>query len=1286
MEPAGLQPKVIAYYDTESIVMEFKKIEGKIFVDTLTEGRSRNEYPLDPSFSKIKAVPLDLRSSSKKTIRWLLNNQYFPCIQDGRIVFHFKNNEFSPKINALEATEFSNAGISKVVIEPDMFPHISHLKHQEEFSQLFPDIQIRVELDNPDSQDIEGQYSKCLIQAKKKNFLEEQIFYLKKLSDIYIHKEDFSKGSKLLNCAIAIVALLKDNSLQFSINKYLFSQLDLIEELFLKNQGFEVPLKREKPLSHYRNSLQNIRESARLAQINQKPIQEVLNILTQAFKNILAELISEAMNQIGSPPVQWACMGMGSMSRGEMCPYSDVEFAFVIEKDTPQAMGYFRALSKILELKIINLGETKFPIFGGGCESPTPDGFCMDRAGNTPLGAPGIYELIGTPKQLAQFQDLKWINGNIILPNVMSSVCFVTGKQDLITEYIKEKATVQQTKVKQGKLQQMNEEVLAMRLLVGHLHEFRPDLSRDKEEQSEFNVKKELYRPFQEILSSLAILYHLKTQSTFDRIDELKQMKIFSIKGAENLKRAIGKAFSLRLQVQLFYKDEREDLCHLEEGKLQDTSLFYMNKEQIEFLHTIYQVLFPFHKCANDFYQTKDVNFLNNNDFFDDSPSILGKSFQKMQQINKAHEAYQNAVSLNPNDTSSLMLLARFEIVQGEDEKGLERQLKVLGLIKQKYGENHTYTAQCYNEIGQSYNCMGKYKEALKYYKKALKILEHEDPIEILERMRALLTNLKSGEDGFFDIYFESSRVYIRIGVAYSDLKQYDKALKYLERSLKLRQDIFGKNSIELIDCYLNIGLIYGHLNEYEKALESYQKTLEISLKKFGESHLQTARILVCISASYDGLKQYEKALEIQEKAFKIYLNCFGEEHVLVGTLHTALGDLFEKLGDYQNALKHYQKALKIQLKSPHTENHCTNSVSNYRHIGRVYSCLGEHKKSLEYYQKALKGQLQTNSGDHLDAASLFCNIGKVYLNLEKYQESLEFSRNALKIQLQILGEEHLDVASNYETIGMAYNMLGDSKKGLEFSLKTLETRVKILGENHLDVAKSYKAVGLKYNILGDYEKAIQCVEQALKIQLLFLDENNPQVRKTHDIISSIYASQGDIKKVISSNYDDIGFCNASLLYCLFCTCCGRKTEESEKLITNQEFKVLKSTPKQINPIQAVRKQEKQKPKLGRISHELQEEDIALAHFQNSLQHNIKLLGEIHPQIAMDYYSIANLYHDLGYLDKALKNYQQALKIRMSLITETGQHHDIASCYIHIGEIYYSLGDYNHSLTNRLRL
>lgn len=134
----------------------------------------------------------------------------------------------------------------------------------------------------------------------------------------------------------------------------------------------------------------------------------------------------DSQKLLGLPPVKWACIGMGSMARDEMCPYSDVEYAFLIEKETDGALTYFRTLSELLEIRIINIGETRFPHFRANIwkqalqASPTPGGFRLDSGGNTPLGKPGFYELINTPEELAQFQSEKWMDADILLLRTLS--------------------------------------------------------------------------------------------------------------------------------------------------------------------------------------------------------------------------------------------------------------------------------------------------------------------------------------------------------------------------------------------------------------------------------------------------------------------------------------------------------------------------------------------------------------------------------------------------------------------------------------------------------------------------------------------------------------------------------------------------------------------------------------------------------------------------------------------------------------------------------------------------
>ena len=550
---------------------------------------------------------------------------------------------------------------------------------QDELLMSLLGIEKKLQAKQP-STDLEGFYSKCLVQAKKENLIGEQILYLLKLTGIYIGKAKAEKeqkkkenflivGAKILNCTLILVP--HENTL---LQSYLFKRLEEIETLFLECQGVKVIIKKN-AIQESRKQLNDIRKTAQDSHQNGKSIQEILFYMTQDFIQLLRDLISQTQELLPPAPVKWAAMGMGSMSRGEMCPYSDIEFAFLVEKDSQKALDYFRKLSKTLELKIINLGETKFPVFGGEFDSPTPDGFCMDVGGNTPLGVTGVYELIGSPKTLAQFQTVQWMDRSIILPNAMSHVCFIAGKERLIADYNKEKAKVQDLIDK--KATDKNSNVLSLRLLRGHVEEFAPNLSKEKEDTSAFGIKKELYRPFQEIIGSLALFYQLKAKTTFTRIDELITLGIFTSEGGENLNKAITHVLKLRLQAHLFYQNEEEYLCHPEEGKPLDPHFMYFNQESIEILHEVYRILIPFHRCSKEFLKLQSKKAFNNSAFYDDSSGAQGQAFDKNLQYAKSQEARQQVVALNPNNVSALVELGVIEDKMGKGKDALPRLIAI---------------------------------------------------------------------------------------------------------------------------------------------------------------------------------------------------------------------------------------------------------------------------------------------------------------------------------------------------------------------------------------------------------------------------------------------------------------------------------------------------------------------------------------------------------------------------------------------------------------------------------
>ncbi len=53
------------------------------------------------------------------------------------------------------------------------------------------------------------------------------------------------------------------------------------------------------------------------------------------------------------------------------------------------------------------------------------------------------------------------------------------------------------------------------------------------------------------------------------------------------------------------------------------------------------------------------------------------------------------------------------------------------------------------------------------------------------------------------------------IGIAYSDMHQYDQALSNLKKALEMRLKLLSENHIDVAKSYANIGTVYAKTEEY---------------------------------------------------------------------------------------------------------------------------------------------------------------------------------------------------------------------------------------------------------------------------------------------------------------------------------------------------------------------------------------------------------------------------------------------------------------------------------------
>lgn len=79
----------------------------------------------------------------------------------------------------------------------------------------------------------------------------------------------------------------------------------------------------------------------------------------KVYRGLLIDAVHDAMSALGEAPCQYALLGMGSLARGDITPYSDIEVLFLIEKLTPITKQYFESVLQLLQFYLITLGESQ---------------------------------------------------------------------------------------------------------------------------------------------------------------------------------------------------------------------------------------------------------------------------------------------------------------------------------------------------------------------------------------------------------------------------------------------------------------------------------------------------------------------------------------------------------------------------------------------------------------------------------------------------------------------------------------------------------------------------------------------------------------------------------------------------------------------------------------------------------------------------------------------------------------------------------------------------------------
>ncbi|UJR37495.1 hypothetical protein I4U23_030198 [Adineta vaga] len=198
----------------------------------------------------------------------------------------------------------------------------------------------------------------------------------------------------------------------------------------------------------------------------------------------------------------------------------------------------------------------------------------------------------------------------------------------------------------------------------------------------------------------------------------------------------------------------------------------------------------------------------------------------------------------------------------------------------------------------------------------------------------------------------------------YYEQKQYDRALKQLQKSLQIYLRVLPSDDIKLTPTYNNMGSIY-HKQELDaKALYFHRKAYDIQILSSSPDLDSIAAYAGNIASVLIKQGKYEEAIPYLQRDLQIQQRLYPyEDDLELSTKYHNLAGAQSHINQYSKALENYQKCLAIELKL-HVEDHPTIAVTYYN-MSTVLEGLGRLNEAIETMDKAIQRLLLTRDENH---------------------------------------------------------------------------------------------------------------------------------------------------------------------------------------------------------------------------------------------------------------------------------------------------------------------------------
>ncbi len=403
-----------------------------------------------------------------------------------------------------------------------------------------------------------------------------------------------------------------------------------------------------------------------------------------------------------------------------------------------------------------------------------------------------------------------------------------------------------------------------------------------------------------------SLLQKLKRATGRERVDLLNDLaKLESKSSIEKAEQYAEKAYELSSQFNYEFGLAR---AILNKGLIEYEKVNF--ERAIEYIQ---QALAKFNALNNTRYIAKCHHF------FGETYFSMGKQWQAITHLHTAlskHDSVKHR--LDYANTLRRMGLSYFQLSDYDSSliyfrRSLTNAYKI---------GNDDLEARNLNSVGAIYWNLGQYDKSLDNYLTALKI--HEK-IENHQGVATILNN---------------------IGMVYQKLDLIDKANKYYKRAYEVctKQDMGTFYNFIMGYTYFNLGSAAEYEKNYDQALQYFHKSMKICRAQKGKPGI--TQNYIHISNIYIAKKKYDRALSCLDSALVIIEGTENQEQKALALLNSGI-TYFHK-SEFNQALNHLKQSFEISRKIKNKDY----EEKSLRFISKTYATLKNYTRAYSFYDQ----------------------------------------------------------------------------------------------------------------------------------------------------------------------------------------------------------------------------------------------------------------------------------------------------------------------------------------------